>query len=155
MAMHAWRERAVTFGTVLLVYVAVSELKQWYDDRKAQQRAEERMAYAKQMYVGHRDGWREEDLAPYDGIDPEKPILFAAAGKVFNVWRGRDFYGKNGAYSEFSGRDATRMLAKQIVSPSEDDGAPLTADETDNLMSWVSFFEYKYDVVGSFAKDPH
>ena len=50
------------------------------------------------------------------------------SGEVFNVWRGWDFYGHGAPYNSFAGRDATRFLAKQIISQEEDDGQPLTRE---------------------------
>jgi membrane-associated progesterone receptor component len=42
-------------------------------------------------------------------------VLVAAKGRVFDMTRGRDFYGKGGPYNCFAGADVSRALAK--VSP--------------------------------------
>ena len=56
------------------------------------------------------------------------PVSECDSGEVFNVWRGWNFYGHGAPYNSFAGRDATRFLAKQIVSEEEDDGQPLTRE---------------------------
>jgi len=107
--------------------------------------------------MAYRDDWSLADVAEYDGVDPEKPILFVADGnvipiffsstlrdiepshmksyyspilfyslnteifmpqtrssmsspQVYNVWRGRDFYGVGAAYNCFAGNIAARFL---------------------------------------------
>ena len=40
-------------------------------------------------------------------------ILLAINGQVFDVSSGRNFYGPNGPYGNFAGRDASRGMAKQ------------------------------------------
>jgi len=67
--------------------------------------------------------------------------------QVFNVWRGRTHYGKDGPYGIFAGRDATRLLAKNILELESEAEAcePLTAMQEDAVADWVSFFMGKYD----------
>jgi len=96
--------------------------------------------------------WRPEELGAFDGSDPGRPILIAVDGEVFNVWRGRDFYGQEGAYNAFAGRDATRLLAKYIVNDDEDDGQPLNSMDIETLNGWKDLFRSKYDCAGSLAK---
>merc|ERR550525_410661 len=93
--------------------------------------------------------WHLEELKEFDGKDENKPILIGVDGEVYNVWRGRDFYGSQGAYNAFAGGDATRLLAKYIVDKAEDDGQPLNSMEIDQLNSWKELFRYKYDNVGT------
>ena len=53
-----------------------------------------------------------DELKQYNGEDEDGPILLAVKGDVFNVWKGKNFYGKDGEYHVMAGRDATRFLAK-------------------------------------------
>lgn len=57
-------------------------------------------------------------LALYDGSkaqdnENDNKILLAINGKVFDVSSGRNFYGPDGPYGNFAGRDASRGMAKQ------------------------------------------
>lgn len=95
-------------------------------------------------------------LLPYDGLDG-KPIFFAVRGKVFDVSRGRNFYGPGGPYSNFAGRDASRglacgsfdedMLTKDLDGPL-DTLEGLGKDEFEALAGWEERFNEKYDIVG-------
>ncbi|KAI6108731.1 cytochrome b5-like heme/steroid binding domain-containing protein, partial [Pisolithus croceorrhizus] len=51
-------------------------------------------------------------LVKYDGKDGGR-ILLAISGMVFDVTAGRNFYGPDGMYGNFAGRDASRGMAKQ------------------------------------------
>eukprot|EP00438_Fugacium_kawagutii_P024458 Skav202131 [mRNA] locus=scaffold1980:297987:310124:- [translate_table: standard] len=85
-------------------------------------------------------GWSAEGACAWDYLASDRACHLWShhrlchdhkAGEVFNVWRGRDFYGAQagGPYGVFAGKDATRYFAKQIVSLEEDDGQPLTAED--------------------------
>jgi len=91
-----------------------------------------------------------QELAVYDGSDPGKPLLIAIRGQVYDVTRGRDFYGPGGPYGMFAGKDCTRALAKVSFDAelftSDIDG--LKPDELDKLEEWVEMFEGKYRRVG-------
>lgn len=52
-------------------------------------------------------------LAVYDGTGEGGRILLAINRKVFDVSKGRNFYGPGGPYGNFAGRDASRGMAKQ------------------------------------------
>lgn len=49
-------------------------------------------------------------LALYNGTDPSLPILLAVNGTIFDVSANPLTYGPNGAYSFFTGKDATRAF---------------------------------------------
>jgi membrane-associated progesterone receptor component len=90
------------------------------------------------------------ELASYDGLDPAKPLLIGIRGQVYDVTRGRDFYGPGGPYGMFAGKDCTRALAK--VSFDEElftgDLAGLEPHELDKLEEWIEMFEGKYRRIG-------
>lgn len=96
-----------------------------------------------------------QQLRAFDGV-PDKPVYVAIRGRIFDVSRRREVYGKGGAYNCFAGIDAARGLAKYsldpIVSDAEDDLSDLTLAEKDMLRQWECDFEMKYDVVGELVK---
>jgi membrane-associated progesterone receptor component len=129
------------------------------DDRQRRnQRQEEEERYreyqegrSRQAYIEPKDFWTEAELAEYDGTkDPDGPILMAADGLVFNVYKGRNFYGPGGEYHLFAGRNVTRLLAKTIVveEPAGEVGKPLNMGERASLAAWVFTFKGKYEIVG-------
>eukprot|EP00301_Raphidiophrys_heterophryoidea_P013482 c20911_g1_i1.p1 GENE.c20911_g1_i1~~c20911_g1_i1.p1 ORF type:complete len:238 (+),score=40.32 c20911_g1_i1:44-715(+) len=102
-----------------------------------------------------------KELQRFDGSDSNLPVLLSIKGKVYDVTRGRDFYGKGGPYNVFAGTEAARALAK--VSTSKDDVRTegqdlslddLTAAERDSLDSWICTFEAKYFVIGNIIPVP-
>jgi predicted heme/steroid binding protein len=83
-----------------------------------------------------RDSWTVEELKQYNGEQDETgPILIAVKGDVFNVWKGRNFYGKDGEYHIMAGKDATRFLAKNRLEEESDEnlGVELNIAERANL----------------------
>jgi membrane-associated progesterone receptor component len=90
------------------------------------------------------------ELAGYDGSDPEKPLLLAIRGQVYDVGRGRDFYGPGGPYGMFAGKDCTRALAKVAFDDELFTGniEGLDRDELAKLDEWIEMFEGKYRRIG-------
>ena len=92
----------------------------------------------------------KRELATFDGKDPTKPILLAAKGVIYDVTRGRDFYGAGASYNAFAGKDCSRAMGKvsldaENLSANVHDFA---ASERDTLNGWVAKFQDKYPVVG-------
>lgn len=95
-------------------------------------------------------------LLPFNGED-DKPVYLAVRGRVFDVTRGRNFYGPGGPYSNFAGRDASRglacgsfdedMLTKDLDGPL-DKLEGLDGEQMEALQGWEERFLEKYDVVG-------
>ncbi|KAL5209074.1 hypothetical protein ABZP36_004697 [Zizania latifolia] len=96
-----------------------------------------------------------QQLAAYDGKDPSKPILIAIRGQVYDISRGRLFYGPQGPYSLFAGRDATRALALMSFDPIDLTGdlVGLGPDELEVLQDWEDKFKERYPRVGHLASE--
>jgi cytochrome-b5 reductase len=81
-----------------------------------------------------------------------KPVWLSAKGEVFDVTRGADFYGPEGGYSLFAGRDASRALAlvsleqKDVENNRIDD---LSAGDIMTLEEWRAQFHRKYTCIGT------
>ncbi|KAI8922755.1 cytochrome b5-like heme/steroid binding domain-containing protein [Entophlyctis helioformis] len=98
-----------------------------------------------------------EELAQYDGSDPNKPVYLAILGKVYDVTAGRSYYGKGGSYSFFSGKDATRAYITGCFDKDlTHDLRGLTDLEIKTLSTWTDFYEKhkKYFVVGRVNNPP-
>nr|XP_040056006.1 neudesin [Gasterosteus aculeatus aculeatus] len=96
----------------------------------------------------------EEELRRHDGSAEGHPIYMAVKGVVFDVTKGKEFYGRGAPYNALAGKDATRAVAKMSLDP-----ADLTADPTglteEQLESLDRVFEEtykrKYPIVGYTA----
>ena len=62
-----------------------------------------------------------KDLRKYDGTGPEGRVLVAVLGKIYDVTKGKRFYGPGGPYAGFAGRDASRGLATFNVDAINDE----------------------------------
>ncbi|KAF9432098.1 hypothetical protein BGZ76_011266 [Entomortierella beljakovae] len=102
-----------------------------------------------------------KELSEFDGRTDDTRILMAIQGKVFDVTRGRNFYGPDGPYGNFAGRDASRGLAKNsfdkdMITPIDgpiDTLEDLKDDEKESLAEWALHFESKYQLVGKFIEN--
>ncbi|CAI5996679.1 unnamed protein product [Closterium sp. NIES-64] len=75
----------------------------------------------------------------------------AIRGKIYDVTRGKHFYGPGGPYEVFAGKEASRAFAKMSTDPKDAVGdlTGLTYSEMETLRDWESSLQFKYDVVGS------
>ncbi|KAI8621065.1 cytochrome b5-like heme/steroid binding domain-containing protein [Chytriomyces sp. MP71] len=110
--------------------------------------------------VVERRNFNPKELAKYDGR-ASKAIYLAVKGVVFDVSSGASFYGPDGMYGNFAGRDASRGLAKdsfdaEMVQPLDlpiDDLKDLTPSEVEALNGWFQFFSGKYTNVGQLVNE--
>ncbi|KAF9530667.1 cytochrome b5-like heme/steroid binding domain-containing protein [Crepidotus variabilis] len=99
-------------------------------------------------------------LVPFNGIDGGR-ILLAINSIVFDVTQGRNFYGPNGMYGNFAGRDASRGMAKQsfdeeMLTPIDkplDKCDDLRPDEIENMRGWIEHFSNKYIICGKLVEN--
>ncbi|EAA06814.4 AGAP000767-PA [Anopheles gambiae str. PEST] len=96
------------------------------------------------------------ELKQYDGTQPDGRVLTAVNGNVYDVTKGKAFYGPGGTYAAFGGRDASRGLATfQItssVSDEYDDLSDLNSHEMESMREWEMQFKEKYYLVGRLLK---
>jgi len=93
----------------------------------------------------------EEELKQYDGSDPQKPLLMAIKGQIYDVSQSRVFYGPGGPYALFAGKDASRALAKMSFEEKDltGDVSGLGPFELEALQDWEYKFMSKYVKVGT------
>ncbi|KAL4237464.1 hypothetical protein ACF0H5_002181 [Mactra antiquata] len=53
----------------------------------------------------------KEEMAKHDASDPDLPIYLGFKGVVFDVTKGKHFYGKESEYNKLVGKDASRAHA--------------------------------------------
>lgn len=96
------------------------------------------------------------ELQPFNGTQPDGRILVAVNGSVYDVTKGKRFYGPGGPYAAFGGRDASRCLATFSVVCSEkleyDDLSDLSAMEMESVLEWEAQFKDRYILVGRLLK---
>lgn len=98
-----------------------------------------------------------KELREYDGNQPDGRVLVAVNGNVYDVTKGKRFYGPGGPYASFAGRDASRNLATFSVVPNDkdeyDDLSDLNMMEMDSVRDWEMQFKEKYDFVGKLLRN--
>ncbi|KAG6621448.1 putative heme/steroid binding domain-containing protein [Phytophthora cinnamomi] len=97
-----------------------------------------------------------EELLPFNGVDnPRQTILVGVDGLLYDVtMNGAEFYGPDGMYGQFAGRDASKALACMSLEDESLDNpsiADITPEQRKTLDDWIKRFEGKYAVVGKIA----
>ena len=84
----------------------------------------------------------------------KKPLLMAIKGQIYDVSQSRMFYGPGGPYALFTGKDASRALAKMSFEEKDLTGdiSGLGPFEVDALQDWEYKFMGKYVKVGTIKK---
>lgn len=91
----------------------------------------------------------KEELAKYKG-ENGGDIYLALMGRVFDVTRGRDYYGPGGGYSFFSGVDGSRAFVTGDFKPEGliDDITGLGSQDYIGLRDWLDFYMKDYQYIG-------
>jgi len=151
MASHAWTTTEVV--TTLSV-LGVTALLVLYMSRKLRQTGEKEAPYVPppKPVPCPRD-FTTQELAEFNGQNG-KAIYIGVKNVVFDVSclkKGRDFYGPDGPYGCFAGKEASRALAMHVFSPEEmnrPDWNTLDKLYMEGLDEWFAKFKMQYDVVG-------
>ncbi|XP_068194902.1 neudesin [Antennarius striatus] len=96
----------------------------------------------------------EEELNRYDGSEEGQPIYMAVKGVVFDVTKGKEFYGKDAPYNALVGKDSTRAVAKMSLDPEDltSDTTGLTEEQLESLDDvFEGTYKKKYPIVGYTA----
>mmetsp|Transcript_21452 Transcript_21452/g.45114 ORF Transcript_21452/g.45114 Transcript_21452/m.45114 type:complete len:300 (-) Transcript_21452:141-1040(-) len=105
-----------------------------------------------------------KQLSLFDGKVDEKseepkPVYLSLGGTVFDVSKGRDFYGPGGPYETFAGRECGAALAKMSFDQSLLDEVAacesLSVGEKRELENWLEKFEHYrcYPIMGRLVPD--
>lgn len=92
----------------------------------------------------------EEVVNQFNGTDESLPIYLVVVGEVFDVTRGKHFYGEEGGYHAFAGKDGSRAF---ITGEFNDDGSipdveGLTPSQVQGIEGWREFYHNDYTYLG-------
>jgi len=90
------------------------------------------------------------ELALYDGSDGSPGLYLAMMGVVYDVSKGKEYYGPGGGYSFFAGKDSTRAFVSGQFDEEGlvEDVSGLSSGDYLGLEEWGSFYEKDYVRVG-------
>jgi len=96
------------------------------------------------------------EMKKYNGKDDPR-ILLGINGNVYDVTKGKSFYGPGGPYGIFAGRDASRCFATfstdpKIIKDEDDDLSDLLFMQMESLLEWEVQISEKYMHVGKLLK---
>lgn len=86
------------------------------------------------------DPFTKDQLAQFDGSDPEKPVYVAIKGQIFDVTPKREMYSPGKGYHIFAGKDGSRGLGMSSLKPEDavSDWSVLDDKQKKVLDDWVS-----------------
>ncbi|KAK9798900.1 hypothetical protein WJX73_004926 [Symbiochloris irregularis] len=88
-------------------------------------------------------------LREYNGSEEAKPIYLSICGTIFDVSKGREFYGPDGMYP-FAGHECARAFALLSTDTADCNNnlEGLNSMDRENLRDWQAKFHSKYSIVG-------
>ncbi|PNH01581.1 putative steroid-binding protein 3, partial [Tetrabaena socialis] len=92
------------------------------------------------------------ELALHDGSDPALPLLLSIKGTVYDITKGKEYYGPDGIYP-FAGKEVARAFALFSTDLAEcnDNLEGLSYTEAESLRDWIGKFNSKYPIVGKLV----
>jgi len=97
---------------------------------------------------------RLDQMRMFNGQDHQK-ILISLQGTIYDVTSAPEFYGKDGGYHVYAGREAGRALGKMTLGQPEHDEdlenpwkSDLDEKQEKVLRDWIKLYKRKYPVVG-------
>ena len=91
------------------------------------------------------------ELAAHGHSGPLKPVWLGILGRVYDVNKGAShYYGPNGGYNFFSGRDGAKAFVTGQFDEEglTDDVEDLTPMQLGEIDSWIQFYDKEYTFVG-------
>ena len=113
-----------------------------------------------QEYEVNMPAYSVEELLEFGDGQDGRPILIAILGRVYDVSSGAKFYGENGRYPYYAGRDITFALSTgcttEECAETLTDPTQMSKGEAMEAKRWLSFFHLhdKYPLVGRLEDDP-
>jgi len=96
------------------------------------------------------------ELSEYDGFREDGRILVAINFNVYDVSRAVHYYGPDGVYPTYAGRDISRNLIHFSVdlnnSKKFDDLSDLSISQMNTLREWDQQYKEKYPLVGKLLR---
>ncbi|KAL7634119.1 UNVERIFIED_CONTAM: hypothetical protein RMT77_015447 [Armadillidium vulgare] len=91
-----------------------------------------------------------DELKEFAGREGDEGLYLAFLGIVYDVEKGRKYYGPNNSYSFFAGRDATRAFVTGDFTEKGliDDVSDLTPEEYLGILEWDKLYKRDYKSVG-------
>ncbi|XP_067864042.1 neuferricin isoform X1 [Heptranchias perlo] len=95
----------------------------------------------------------KSELSRYSGAEGSPGLYLSVLGQVFDVRRGKQHYGPGGAYSFFTGRDASRAFVSGDFTENGlvDDVTGLSPTEMLSLHDWLTFYKKEYVFKGKLS----
>lgn len=108
-----------------------------------------------------RSDFTVAELREYNGTREDGRILVAINFNIYDVSRSKHYYGPDGVYPNYAGRDISRNLINFSVETNEceefDDFSDLSISQMNTLREWDQQYREKYLFVGKLLRDgePH
>ena len=94
----------------------------------------------------------KDELAAYTGKNGEA-VYLSILGNIFDVTNGRKYYGHDGSYSFFAGRDSSRAFVSGDFTEKglSEDLTGLSDLEILSIQEWLIFYKEHYTYVGKLS----